>query len=118
MPTKKDCKNHEYQYYHNKTDHNGDNGWKCVNCSFVPPEPEQERLSHDMLAMKIYGITQDLFDDKWIYIPNGSTGEVIQINILNACIKAKRNDELFIAQCAFSDPNVDLHDELEKIKKK
>ena len=102
------CLIHDFQYYTAKCN---DDGWMCVICKYKPPQPEQDRLSKENFWLKLFGVIDDLNEHGFIYIPNGSTGEAIMSNVMGACQRAKRYDQLFIVQQTVIDGNIDLKED-------
>ena len=107
----KPCK-HDWQYYILPKE-KGTCGWTCINCQlhYDKDSPEAKTLDDQLLSMKVFGIASDLFDQGFIYISNGSTGEAVNYNVCGRCRSMKRSDQLFIIAQIVQDSNIDLYDQ-------
>lgn len=74
-------------------------GWKCFHCnSLMPGEPDGYRpdLDRERIEDKVYGLMNDLHENKFIYISNGSGGDIIVGEVSAKCKASGLYDQISI----------------------
>lgn len=92
-----DCSHAEFGYFPAVNEQ----GWKCFNCgSLLPGEPDGYRpdLDRDRVKDKVYGLMNDLHENKFIYISNGTGGDILVEQVAAHCKRAGLYDQISIMQ--------------------
>lgn len=89
---------HQCQDFRWTPSHNED-GWQCIQCGRpVKGEPKgySPILDKESILEKVDCIMHELHDSDFIYISNGSDGEVTARMVANRCINENRYDQYSI----------------------
>jgi hypothetical protein len=76
-------------------------GWKCFNCgSLLPGEPDGYRpdLDRSHTDAKVYGLLNDLHENKFIYVSNGAGGDILTNEVVKQCQRSGLYDQISIIQ--------------------
>lgn len=96
----KNC-THEYHWFLSACN---ETGWKCVSCDDKPGEPEgfSPQLDRSHTYHKVGGILNDLHDQEFVHVSNGTGGDQITELVAAKCHETGRFDQdsilLFLMQ--------------------
>ena len=87
---------HDYHWYSNFVT---EAGWKCCLCNEKPGEPPgfSPALDRAELERKVCAVMSDLHDANFIYISNGSGGDMLTADVVEWCRRQNRFDQGSIA---------------------
>jgi len=79
-------------------------GWRCGSCQYE--FGEREDWDKERIWSKVHGLLLDIHDNNFIYISNGTMGDIITDNIVFTCKKAQKYTQDFILKQIFKDKNL------------
>lgn len=85
---------------------NVNEAWTCFCQTDLGFRPDLDRR---LLEIKIRGLLFDLHESRYIYVSNGSMGDIVVANTADECRKQDRYDQATILKLLLSDANIDGH---------
>ena len=80
-----------------------EDGWKCDRHGAIGYRPDLDRKH---IGEKVRSVVFWLHEHGFIYVSNGTMGDVIEDNVVEECQKRDRFDQLTITQLVLADPNL------------